>query len=856
MTTTKQMSAFIAVFAIQALYVLAEVPDYRNPDLSYEMRVNDLVGKMTLEEKVSQMKHSAAAVERLDIPRYDWWNECLHGVARNGVATVFPQAIGIAATWDPKLVFQMADVISTEARIKYHQTMNARGYTPRYAGLTMWSPNINIFRDPRWGRGQETYGEDPFLTSEIGKSFVRGLQGNDPRYIKVSATAKHYAVHSGPEPLRHEFDARISERDLRETYLPAFQALVEDAGVMSVMGAYNRYEGMACCANKYLLGDILREEWGFKGHVVSDCGAIRDIFKYHKNAASPEKAAAMAVKAGCDLNCGGIYPSLKKAVEQGLITEQEIDTSVKRLMDVRMRLGMFDDPDRVPYSKYPARLLDSPEHRKLNRQVAHESIVLLKNDQNALPLKKDLKKIAVLGPNADTAVTLVGNYHGGPSAPVTPLKGIRNEVSPDTVVEYIKGCGLTQEDDPSLTPIPADVFTDGLHGEYFRKSKFEGNPVSRKDNNVDFEWVGVPPVASLPPRGFSVRWTGTLTAPESGEYILGVQTASSCKLFIDDEQVLNKKGEVTLILEKGKAYKLKLEYTNKYTASHIKLLWKRPGDPSSLGRAVAVAKSADVAVIFCGLAATLEGEEMKGVHIDGFELGDRTKIALPAVQQKLIKAVIETGTPTVLVLLSGSALAVNWSDQHVPAIVQAWYPGGEGGAAIADVLFGDYNPAGRLPVTFYKSVDDLSDFTDYSMENRTYKYFRGEPLYPFGHGLSYTTFEYGNLTCDKSKVSDNDSVRVSVTVKNTGSRDGDEVVQVYLRDVESSIPMPIKKLCGFKRVFIKKGESKTVDIDVNVVDGGYWNAAQHSYAVEPGEMEVQVGASSADIRARKTLLVE
>ena len=690
--------------------------------------MDDLVSRMTLEEKISQMTDVAASVERLGIPGYNWWNECLHGVARAGVATVFPQAIGMAATWDTDLIYKMADVTSTEARAKYHEFVRNNDRS-RYNGLTFWSPNINIFRDPRWGRGQETYGEDPVLTSKIGTAFVKGLQGDHPKYLKVVATPKHYAVHSGPEHNRHIFDAVTDIRVLWDTYLPAFEATITEGKAYSIMGAYNRYLGEACCAHDLLLGEILRDKWGFEGYVVSDCGAIRDIYAYHKLVDTPEEASALAVKKGCDLNCGRTYESLLKAVEQGLITEEEIDVTVKRLFRARFKLGMFDPPEMVPYAQIPFEKNDAPEHADLALTVAQESIVLLKNDNNFLPIKNKLKQIAVIGPNADNLDVLLGNYNGTPSHPITALAGIKNSFEEGTSVKYAPGCGL----------IDKDMVLDTIPG---------------------------------------------------------------------------------------------------YDA---------------FAEAVDLAKSSDV-VIFCGgISPRLEGEEMQ-VPYEGFSGGDRTNIKLPAVQEKLIKSLYATGTPVVLVNFSGSAVALNWENENLPAIIQVWYPGQAGGTALADVLSGKYNPGGRLPVTFYKSVEDLPPFEDYSMKNRTYRFFEGEPLYPFGYGLSYTTFKYRTPELSDNSIGKSGSVEVKVEVKNAGDIGGSEVVQLYVKDFESKYPVAKKALRDFKRIYLGPGESQIVTFNLESDDFRVIDDNGNRF-VEPGDFDILVGGNSVDLK-KVTLTVE
>ena len=823
---------------------------YLNPKLPLDQRVNDLISRMTLEEKVSQMMNAAPAIPRLGIPQYDWWNEALHGVAFSGVATVFPQAIGLGATFDPRLVNRVGTVISDEARAKYHEAQR-RGNYDRFYGLTFWSPNINIFRDPRWGRGQETYGEDPYLTSRLGVAFVKGLQGDDPKYLKVVSTPKHYAVHSGPEPERHRFDAAASERDLRETYFPAFRATVMEAHAASVMCAYNRTNSEPCCANTHLLGDMLRGEWGFEGYVVSDCGAIDDIYKRHKFVKTAEEASALAVKRGTDLECGDSYKALVNAVKQGLISEAEIDRAVKRLFEARFRLGMFDPPEIVPYAKIPFSANDSPEHRQLALEAARESIVLLKNGNNILPLRKDLKTIAVIGPNADEVPVLLGNYNGQPSRATTPLEGIRQRVSAQTKVLYALGTPLTEV---SAVPVPADFLRGpkgerGLKAEYFPNKELEGPPVvTRIDPEVNFDWGTSNPAPGMPADDFSARWTGKLVPNMTGKYRFGAIADDGVRVYLDGKLIAEDwtehapatvTGEVTL--EAGKSYDIKMEYYESKIGAVARLVWQLPivNTRSPYAEAVNVTKQADAVVLVLGLSSRLEGEEMK-VSEPGFFGGDRTDIKLPARQQGLLEAVAATGKPVVLVLLSGSALAVNWANEHIPAIVQAWYPGEEGGAAIADVLFGDYNPAGRLPVTFYKSVDQLPSFDNYHMDGRTYRFFKGEPLYPFGHGLSYTRFKYSGFTVSSPRISPTENVTVSATVENAGDREGDEVAQLYVTDLQGSVRVPIRSLAGVERVHLKPGERREIKFTIEprqlavITDDG-------RTVVEPGDFKVTIG---------------
>jgi beta-glucosidase len=835
---------------VLAGYGQTTAPPYKNPKLPVEKRVDDLVSRMTLEEKLSQMMNAAPAIERLGIPEYEWWNEGLHGVARAGYATVFPQAIGLAATWDTKLMRQTADVISTEARAKHHEFLRHNQHG-RYQGLTFWSPNINIFRDPRWGRGQETYGEDPYLTSRLGVEFVRGLQGDDPHYFKVIATPKHYAVHSGPEPERHSFDAKVHERDLRETYLPAFRATVVEAQANSIMCAYNRTNSEPCCANTNLMVDILRGEWGFNGFVVSDCGAITDIWKGHEFSRTEAEASAVAVKAGTDLTCGREYPALIQAVKDGIITEAQIDVSLKRLMTARFKLGMFDPPEMVRYAQIPISENDSPAHRELSLKVARESMVLLKNENRTLPLKKDLKTIAVIGPNADAPEVLVGNYSGRPSKSVTPLAGIRNAVSPNTKVIYALGSTLSGD---NVVPVPATALTvngkgtvAGFKGEYFNNQQLQGEPATvRVDSQVNFDWGRYKPTPDLSENNFSARWTGKLTPPQSGTYHLGITADDGARLYLDGKLLIdawtsNPTKTVTkeVSLEAGHAYDIRFEYFQYNREAIAKFVWSYPRFvEQQIDEAVNAAKQADACVLVLGISAALEGEEMT-VRTEGFRGGDRTDISLPRGQEALLKAVSATGKPVIVVLLSGSALAVNWANDHVQAILEAWYPGEEGGTAIAQVLFGDYNPAGRLPVTFYKSVDQLPPFTDYNMQGRTYRYFKGEPLYPFGFGLSFTRFEYSNLNVSK-KVKAGEPLKVSVDVENVGEREGEEVVQLYLSDVVASVPVAIRSLVGFDRVSLKAREKRNISFTLTPRQMSLIDDAGKR-VIEPGEFLVAVG---------------
>ena len=692
--------------------------------LSIEERVDGLVGAMTRREKIAQMLHSAPPIPRLGVPSYNWWNECLHGVARAGVATVIPQAIGMAASFNEDLMFKVSEAISDEARAKYHKAVKQenRGI---YFGLTYWTPNINIFRDPRWGRGQETYGEDPYLTARLGVTFCKGMQGDDPKYLKLVATPKHYVVHSGPEPLRHEFDAVVNQRDLHETYLPHFKACIQEAGAWSVMGAYNRTLGEPCCGSKTFLQNILRDEWGFEGYVVSDCWAIKDFHEHHKITETAAESAAMAVRNGCDLNCGDMYPALNEAIEQELITEEEIDVSVKRLFIARMKLGMFDSDDQVPYASIPPEIVRCDKHIDLALQMARESIVLLKNN-GILPLKKELNHLTVMGPNADNDVALYANYSGFSPEMVTPLDGISSKLSVGGSLFYKEGCHLYLDE-----PI--------------------------KDN---------------------------------------------------------------------------------------------------IGRNMGDHTEAVIAVL--GNTTELEGEEGGVALSDGG--GDRTQIGLPGRQLELLKLLHSKGRPVILVLLSGSAIDVAELEPYADAIIYGWYPGEQGGNAIADVIFGDYNPAGRLPVTFVKSMDQLPDFKDYNMKGRTYRFMEEEPLYRFGYGLSYTTFEYQNPTIDTPDYSMQDaengkSVHLSVEVSNTGDIDGDEVVQLYVSDVEASVPVPIRHLEGFRRIHLKAGDTESVTFEIKPDQLVCYSDDGKAF-LESGIFQISIGGGQPDDPSSATVLVD
>jgi beta-glucosidase len=862
-------SLLLLTFGI-VVNVNAQTPDYLNPDLPVDQRVEDLISRMTLEEKAQQMLDRAPAIDRLGVPEYNWWNEALHGVARSGLATSYPQAIGFASTWNEELIFEMANSISDEARAKHHD-YERKGSRLRYQGLTMWSPNINIFRDPRWGRGQETYGEDPFLTGRLAVNFVKGLQGDDPTYFKTVATVKHFAVHNGPEPLRHTFDAIPDERDLRETYLPMFKEGILEGGAYSLMCAYNRVNGDPACASDELLVDILRGEWAFDGFIVSDCWALDDIYRNHKVVDTAAEAAAMALKSGTDLDCGTlVYPYLVEAVEKGYITEDEVDVSLKRLFEARFRLGMFDPAERVEYQNIPYSVVDSEEHRELALKVTRESMVLLKND-GVLPFSKDIRKIAVIGPNADQEMVLLGNYNGIPSEIVTPLEGIQAAVSGETEVLYSAGSSHA-DGFPLYEVIPGAAFytpdgKPGLKAEYFNDRELTGEPLfSETVASLNANWRDKAPREDMDGDDFGVRWTGVIKPEVTEEYQLGMWSTMKYELYFEDSLLSRSMynyrdefGDPRLIptrklqLEAGKEYKIKIEAHESYADAEMRMVWTTPTDLLQ-DEALNIAEDADAIVLVMGLTPRLEGEEMR-VEIDGFNGGDRTDIDLPDTQKELIQKVTALGKPTALVLLNGSALAVEWSDENVPAILEAWYGGQAGGTAIADVLFGDYNPAGRLPVTFYKSVDDLPPFEDYNMDNRTYRYFEGEALYPFGHGLSYTDFEYSPLDVSRSSLTDGEELGILVQVTNTGDVDGDEVVQLYVSYPESEVERPIRDLRGFDRIHLKAGESKTVKFTLKAEDLKYWDPDTDEWVLEETQVLIQAGASSADIRQDYTIEV-
>jgi len=847
-----------AIVLLTQISTLKAIEPFRNTQLTFEERTTDLVSQITLEEKIQLMRYDSPGIDRLGIPAYNWWNECLHGVARSGLATVFPEAIGMAAMWDKDQMFSIANAISDEARAKNNDYLR-QGKHGIYKGLTFWTPNINIFRDPRWGRGMETYGEDPYLTAELAIPFVKGLQGNDPRYLKLVATVKHFAVHSGPESTRHSFDVLPSDYDLAETYLPHFKRTIMEGGAYSVMCAYQRLKGIPCCGSQFL-ENILRNEWNFKGYIVSDCAAIQDFYELnaHHVVATPEEASAMAVKAGTDLNCGDTYAKyLLGAVKQGLVSEEEINVSVRRLILARMKLGQFDATEMVKYAQIPLSVVDCDQHRKLALETARKSMVLLENKKNILPFSKSIQHVAVIGPNADNREILLGNYNGYPSQEITPLKGIVEKL-PNAEVKYAQGCRLADEL-PCMKAISSQYFfTDkslkrnGLNGEYFTKNKFKGEVKHRQvDKNIDFVWWTKAPFEDMKPDSFSVRWSGVLVPPVTGKYAIGGEAFNGFDIYINGKLLINgqpsehdaRKEYQFVELEANKKYTVRFDYPlNNPEYSIARLVWDIP-NPMLKEEALELAQKSDLVVLCMGLSPMLEGEEMK-VKVPGFAGGDRVDIKLPASQTELIRDIQKLGKPTVLVLLNGSALAFNWEAENIPAIIEAWYPGQAGGQAIADVIFGDYNPSGRLPLTFYKDINQIPAFDEYDMKGKTYRYFTGKPLYEFGYGLSYSTFNY-QLKNVPSEIKAGEKINISANVTNTSSYDGDEVVQLYISLPDSKLKKPIRSLQGFKRIHLKAGETQTVEFTLTPEQFAARNE-NNLAIIEAGIVHVSIGGRQPD----------
>ncbi len=841
------------VLASFALCVQAQQLPFEDPKLPPAQRAHDLVGRMTLDEKAAQLEDWATAIPRLGIPDYQTWNEALHGVARAGYATVFPQAIGMAATWDPTIVGRMGNIVSTEARAKYNVAQTEGNHRIFY-GLTFWSPNINIFRDPRWGRGQETYGEDPFLTGRLGVAFISGVQGTDPNHLRAGATSKHFAVHSGPETLRHGFNVDPSPRDIEETYLPAFRATVTEGHVQSVMCAYNSINGWPACTNKMLLKEHLRDAWGFKGFVVSDCGAIVDVNNGHKKTADITHSAALSLQAGTDLSCSIWSPgfnTLADAVRQGLVSEDLVTQAAERLYTGRFQLGLFDPQGSNKLDNL--RVTDGlfNEDRAASRKAAEESIVLLKNT-GVLPLNAKPGHIAVLGPTADLLPSILGNYVGVPVHPVTPLDGMLNEFKSSPIL-YAQGSTLAVG---MGVPVPRTAFGlgKGLKTEFFATPDCTGRPVATLTQPlVQTDWESALPVPQVATHNYSVRWTGALTVPAPGHYVFTLESGDSFPYspvesyrFVLDGKVVSegslrqsadisamgnfksapgasptappvmnfpKVPSVAVDFADTKPHDFRLEYSHSgdQAGGGLTLKWEAPAQ-AQLDEAVARAKEADVVVVFVGLSPQLEGEEMK-IKIDGFDGGDRTSLDLPAPQQKLLEAVAATGKPLVVVLQSGSAVSLNWANQHAGAILEAWYPGVDGGAAIARTLAGVNNPAGRLPITFYANLDGLPAFTDYTIKGRTYRYFTGKPLWGFGYGLSYSTFKYGPVKLSAETLKAGDPISATVTVTNTSALAGDEVVEAYLKTPQAD--GPIHSLVGLQRIELAPGTSKDVTISID-----------------------------------------
>ena len=829
---------------------------FQNPSLSFEQRVDDLVSRLTLEEKVSQMLNSSPEISRLGIPAYDWWNETLHGVARTPFkTTVYPQAIGMAATFDKNSLFTMADYSALEGRAIYNKAVELKRTNERYLGLTYWTPNINIFRDPRWGRGQETYGEDPYLTAVLGDAFVKGLQGDDPKYLKAAACAKHYAVHSGPESLRHTFDVDVTPYELWDTYLPAFRKLITESNVAGVMCAYNAFRTQPCCASDILMNDILRKEWKFEGYVTSDCWAIDDFFKNHKTHPDAESAAADAVFHGTDIDCGtDAYKALVQAVKNGKISEKQIDISVKRLFMIRFRLGMFDPVSMVKYAQTPSSVLESTEHQLHALKMARQSIVLLKNEKNILPLNKNLKKIVVLGPNADNAISILGNYNGTPSKLTTVLQGIKEKVSPETEVVYEKAVNFTNDTllvYKDLKNLYSYEGKQGFKAEYYNNTTLSGQPEAvRTESEINNFWQeGEVVIQNIKANHFSARYTTNFTADQDGSVTFELKADDGYRFLINGKEVVNawqknRWGEKTFKLEtkKNTVYKIVLEYWQGEGKAEVSL---QTGNfvKTNFAALIERHKNADAFIFAGGISPQLEGEEMP-VDFPGFKGGDRTSILLPDVQTKLLKALQSSGKPVVFAMMTGSAIAIPWEAENIPAILNIWYGGQSAGTAAADVIFGDYNPAGRLPVTFYKSDSDLPSFVDYKMDNKTYRYFKGTPLYGFGYGLSYTSFKYSDLKTPV-KIKKGQSVSISVKVTNTGKTEGEEVAQLYLINQDAAIKTPLKSLKGFDRFNLKPGENKIITFNLSPEDLSYVTP-EGSLKQYEGKIKISIGGSQPD----------
>jgi len=839
---------------------------YENPEAEIDKRVNDLLLQMTVYEKIQLLDEVAPAIPRLGIAKYDQGNEALHGVVRPGKFTVFPQAIGLAATWNPELIYQVSSSISDEARARWNELEQGKKQTQKFSDLLVfWSPTVNMARDPRWGRTPETYGEDPYLTSRIGISFVKGLQGDDPRYLKVVSTPKHFAGNN-EEHNRFECNDVMSERALRSYYLPAFKALITEGKAQSIMTAYNAINGVPCTASRKLLTDILRNEWGFNGYIVSDCGAPGYIYSPHNYVSSRVEAVAIAMKAGLDLECAGycdecyIYRDyLPKAYEMGKVTESEINNSAFRILRARFKLGIFDDISLIPYTKIPPSIIGCPLHQKLALETARQSIVLLKNNDNFLPFNiRKIKKIAVLGINANSCE--FGDYSGVPfNDPVSPFQGILNKVGKQAQVKTMAWLGNLSDfiliPGQFLMHLEGDILKVGLKAEYFNTEDLKGSPKLKYDKQVLFDPANQPPDPDISGNPISIRWTGELIPGVSGDYKLGIKSVGNIRFYLNDKLIIDRwewnqsqsNESVNFRFTAGKKYTIKIEFANKEGNPYASLMWKTPAMKYTDMYAAEkkLARNSDVVIAVLGINKSIE---MEGL--------DRTSIELPADQKNFIKEIYKANPRTVVVLVAGSSMAINWINDSIPAVVDAWYPGEQGGNAIADVLFGDYNPAGRLPLTFYQSIDDLPPFDDYEVFNgRTYMYSDKKPLYAFGFGLSYTTFKYSGLKIDQDKIKSGDSIKVSVDIENTGEYDGDEVVQLYLRDLVSSVKLPQRQLKAFKRISLKKGEKQMVSFKLTREDLSFWNN-KNEFVLEPGFFILLIGASSDDIRQKIAFEVE
>lgn len=837
------------------LCTAAQTPPYKNPELSAHERAVDLCSRMTLEEKAAVMMNNSKAIPRLGIPQFAWWSEALHGVGRNGISTVFPSCIGMAASFDDALIERVFTAVSDEARAK-NTAQRRKGDIGTYQGLSFWTPNINIFRDPRWGRGQETYGEDPYMNSRMGQAVVRGLQGPaNGKYIKLLACAKHFAVHSGPEKTRHSFNIEnLPPRDLWETYLPAFRDLVQQGGVKEVMCAYQRIDGDPCCGSNRLLQQILRDEWGFKGLVVSDCGAISDFWEPGAHGVSEDAAAASAkaVISGTDVECGSEYRHLPDAVEAGQITEEQINKSVVRLLEARFELGDFDPDELVPWTKIPESVIACKEHKELALQMAREQMVLLHNRNNTLPLEKDASKIMVIGPNAADSLMLWGIYYGQPTHSVTILEGIQAKIGND--VRFAKGCEITQltESESIFSRLKTASGQPGVSARFWNNTKMEGKPVYETTYATPIHFDNGGNTAFAPGvnlSNFTLSMNGTFTAEKDETLDITRSNDDGFRMIVNGDTIINRwkadrlrKNKTKLNVKKGQRYDIQFDYMQLKNEAVLSL------DIASVHNVTASeiaerAKDVETVIFVGGISPDLEREEAK-VSEPGFDNGDRTSIELPAAQREILKALHEAGKKVVLVNCSGSAVALTPELETCDAILQAWYPGEQGGHAVADVLFGDYNPGGKLPVTFYKDDSQLPPFDDYRMTSRTYRYFRGTPLFHFGYGLSYTTFTTGTPSYDKA------TGKITISVTNTGKRDGTETIQAYLRN-PADAEGPIKTLRGYARVELKAGETKTVTIDLPRHAFEWWDAETNTMRVKPGKYEVLVGTSSMDKDLKK-----